>query len=372
MMNNFKLLKSCQNRLVGITLFTILAIISSGCSKLGSYSIKAGRGAYNEAINYTDAQQTLMTIVRHRYGEKSTILAVTSVTANVSVTSKVGFNIGIGSKENFEGNLVPLSGGVVYEENPTITYAPVQGREYIRKLLSPIPIELLALTISSELSPEEMGKLIIFLISRVNDIKNPAFLSSKNSLSDPRFLRYVDLTVLLVSSGNLFFISSQDIPNKYAFVITDYKSSVDEVQEFLNILGISKQIKMFEDIVLPINFAIHKSDSPGISLKTRSIWDLVQILGSTIQLPEDNELSENAIKYPPPGLPTMNLKILSSKQKPINAAVQINYNRNWYYIDRNDKQTKTAFRILQEFWGVMIADASKGSLMAPVLTVPVN
>jgi hypothetical protein len=45
---------------------------------------------------------------------------------------------------------------------------------------------------------------------------------------------------------------------------------------------------MFEDIVLPINFAIHKSDSPGISLKTRSIWDLVQILGSTIQLPEDS------------------------------------------------------------------------------------
>lgn len=371
-MNNFKLLKSYQNRIFVITFLTVFVIISSGCSRLGSSSIKAGRGAYNEAINYTNAQQTLMTIVRHRFGEKSTVLAVTSVTANVSVTSNVGVNIGIGSKANFEGNLVPLSGGVVYEENPTITYSPVQGREYIKQLFSPIPIELIALMISTELSPEELGKIIIFFVSRVNDIRNPAFLSSKNSLSDPRFVRFVDLTVLLASSGNLFLIPSQDNPKKYSFVITDYKSSVDEVQEFLNILGISKQIKMFEDIVLPINFTIHESDSSVISLKTRSIWDLVQILGSTIHLPEDNELSENAIKYPPPGLPTMNLKILSSKQKPINALVQINYNGNWYYIDRNDRQTKTAFRILQEFWEVMIADSAKGSSNIPVLTVPVN
>ena len=372
MMNNFKLLKSCQNRLVGITLFTILAIISSGCSKLGSYSIKAGRGAYNEAINYTDAQQTLMTIVRHRYGEKTTILAVTSVTANVSVTSKVGVNIGIGSKENFEGNLVPLSGGVMYEENPTITYAPVQGREYIKQLLSPIPIELVGLLINTELSPEEMGRLIILLVSRVNDIQNPAFLPSKNSLSDPRFLRFVDLTVLLASSGNLFLVSSPDNPKKHSFVITDYKSSVDKVQEFLNILRISKQNKMFEDIVLPIKLAIHESDSSGISLRTRSVWDLVQILGSAIHLPEDNELPENTVIYPPPGLPTKNLKILSLKQKPINALVQINYNGYWFYIDRNDKQTKTAFRILQEIWEVVIADSSKGSSTTPVLTVPVN
>ena len=67
-MDIFKLLKSCQNRLVGITLFIILVIISSGCSRLGSYSIKAGRGAYNEAINYTDAQKANRGVSQHLTG----------------------------------------------------------------------------------------------------------------------------------------------------------------------------------------------------------------------------------------------------------------------------------------------------------------
>ena len=36
------------------------------------------------------------------------------------------------------GNIVPFSTSFAYEENPTISYTPIDGAEYVRELLSPI------------------------------------------------------------------------------------------------------------------------------------------------------------------------------------------------------------------------------------------
>jgi hypothetical protein len=45
--------------------------------------------------------------------EQGSLLAVASVTANVSVRSSAGFQAGFGNDRSYEGNLVPISGGVV-------------------------------------------------------------------------------------------------------------------------------------------------------------------------------------------------------------------------------------------------------------------
>ena len=54
-----------------------------GCSVIGPQSIANGRAAYNEVINQTEDQQMLTAIVRNRYGETISMLAVTNVTANL-------------------------------------------------------------------------------------------------------------------------------------------------------------------------------------------------------------------------------------------------------------------------------------------------
>ena len=106
-----------------------------------------GRADYNEAINKTDDAQMLMSIVRGRYGETFSLLVVTGVAANVSFGTIAGVNVGFGPDENYAGNLVPFSGGFAYEENPTITYAPVQGERYLRQFLTPIPLDILLLLV---------------------------------------------------------------------------------------------------------------------------------------------------------------------------------------------------------------------------------
>ena len=146
----------------GLRLFLALGILCStifsfyGCTQLGPRSISRGRASYNEAITQTDNEQLLMSIVRGRYGETYNMLAITAVAANIRFSASANAQVGIGPSENYIGNLVPLSSGVAYEENPTITYAPAQGAEFLRQLHSPVPLETLILLIRN--AKERPGK----------------------------------------------------------------------------------------------------------------------------------------------------------------------------------------------------------------------
>ena len=82
-------------------------------------------------------------IVKGRYGETYDMLAVTAIAANIRFAATAGVQAGFGPSSSYDGNLVPFSGGVAYEENPTITYAPASSAEYVRQLLTPIPLDIL-------------------------------------------------------------------------------------------------------------------------------------------------------------------------------------------------------------------------------------
>ncbi|MHC4356148.1 MAG: hypothetical protein ACYS0H_25885, partial [Planctomycetota bacterium] len=125
-----------------LKLISLVVCSLGGCAAIGPNSLKSGRRVYNEAINKTAQEQTLLAIVQARYGEPASLLNVASLTANVRIQARAGVEIGVGPKDYFEGNLVPLSGGVAFEENPTITYLPVAGPQYMEKLMSPIPLDI--------------------------------------------------------------------------------------------------------------------------------------------------------------------------------------------------------------------------------------
>ena len=66
----------------------------AGCAVVGPSSISMGRASYNEAINKTEDEQLLASIVRSRYGELYSLLAVTGVAANVRFSTNAGGNLG--------------------------------------------------------------------------------------------------------------------------------------------------------------------------------------------------------------------------------------------------------------------------------------
>ena len=76
-----------------------------GCSMAGPSTISHGRADYNAAINRTNDEQLLLALVRGRYGETSSLLAVTGVAANVRFSANYGAEYGISQADGFEWSL---------------------------------------------------------------------------------------------------------------------------------------------------------------------------------------------------------------------------------------------------------------------------
>ena len=60
-----------------------------------------GRADYNEAINKTEDEQMLLSIVKGRYGETFSLLAVSGVAANVRFRTNAGVEVGFGPSQNY-------------------------------------------------------------------------------------------------------------------------------------------------------------------------------------------------------------------------------------------------------------------------------
>ena len=94
---------------LGMLAGILLVSATQGCAVIGPSSVSRGRVAYAEVIAETNAEQSLATLVRVRYGAPWILLAVSSVTAQVRFSTDARAEFGVGPKANFAGALVPLA-----------------------------------------------------------------------------------------------------------------------------------------------------------------------------------------------------------------------------------------------------------------------
>ena len=366
---NMRIYGPKNRRILTIITLCFVVLALSGCAAVGPRSISMGRADYNEAINRTEDEQMLLSIVKGRYGETFSLLTVSGVAANVRFRTNAGVQAGFGPRNNYVGNLVPFSGGLAYEENPTITYAPVQGEQYLRQLLSPIPLNMMILIVRSGTYSSTYFTL---LANRVNDMRNPDFLEAPSAEFDLRFQRFVELTQELDQAGVLQWVEDprKDIP--FDILLTNYAPAyTDRVREYITLIGLPMPAEDTKDIVLPVYFAVKGRELDGIAISTRSTFDLIEILRAAVEIPQEHTIAGLAMNYPKPGLIGKNIRIHASKDKPKRAAMAVTHRGYWFYIDDTDAHTKHFYVIVRTLWSVSISAAADQSA-APVLTIPVS
>ena len=351
---------------LNLATFCLVLYALSGCAMVGPRSISMGRADYNEAINKTEDEQMLLSIVKGRYGETFSLLAVSGVAANVRFSTNAGVQAGFGPDDSFAGNLVPFSGGLAYEENPTISYAPVEGEKYLRQLMSPVPLDILILFIRSGTYSATYLNLIA---NRINNMRNPDFLDAE---SDPLFQRFLKLNFELYQAGVLDWVADSKRDVGYAIWITGYAPKYSEkVREYLHLLGLPMPTNESKDIVLPVYFAVEGREPSGVAISTRSTFDLIQILRAAVDIPQEHATAGVAIPYPAMGPAGKNIRIHASKDKPERAAVAVRYRGYRFYINETDVNTKLYYLTLRALWSVSIA-AAADQRARPVLTIPVS
>lgn len=352
-----------------LTSFCLVLFALCSCASVGPRSISVGRADYNEAIKKSEDEQMLLAVIEGRYGETSSLLAVSSIAANIRFRANAGVNVGFGSPASYEGRLVPFSGGLAYEENPTITYMPVQGEQYLRQLMSPIPLDILVLFVRLGTN---MKAMLALLVNRINDMQNPDFMAGSSAKSDSRFQRFTELNTELTKAGVIQWVEDprEDVP--FDILITGYSPVYSElVREYLNLLGMTMPTDESTDIVFPVILGIKGRDLDGIAISTRSTFDLIEIFRATIEIPQEHATAGIAIDYPTVGLVGNNIRIHSSKEKPEGAAVAVRHRGYWFYIDDTDPYTKLFYTMVKTLWSVSTA-AATDQKVAPVLTIPVS
>lgn len=346
----------------------LLAVLSllAGCSVVGPSYISNGRLAYNEAIARTSSQQLLLAIVRNRYDEDVSLMSVSSVTANVKFGSSAGIQLGAGDSEAYAGNLVPFSAGGYYEENPTISYAPVAGSNYMHELASPLAVGSMAKLSASMSDP---APLLGMLVGSINGIHNPDFLYDGVRI-DPRFDELLALLASLGKHHRLHWVADPNREGEFAIVIIDYADDYGaEVGALLALLKIDPPTPAGEDIVLPVSLAIHGRRTGSVAVTTRSILRLVEMFSAAVDVPREDLTRTQA--YPPLGRLGDEIRIRYSSGRPESAFLAVRYREGWYYIEDHDLATKRYFRLLSVLWNVAIGEGAATS-NAPVLTVPVS
>ena len=355
-----------------IAVVVVCAIALGGCNTIGTRALSRGRGAYAEVITKTEDEQLLNIIVRERYDETTSMLAVASITASLRFRAQLGANVGVGDSSDVAGNLVPLSAGVAYEENPTISYVPLSGEDFMNRMLSPVPIGEWVL---ADGTVKRRDFSVALAVRHISGLRNPLIGEEAGS---PRFGRFLELYTALRRSGVLH-ISRHLGATATAGFFWKFHGYDDEhsekMRELFDLLGVNVRVDG-SNISVPFRLD-HGRSEDSVNVLTRSALDVIQVFGAGIEVPSDH--LESGIVEPikwtgPTSQPFITIRSSDGgwlASRPENATVAIRYRDNWFYIDSTDTRSKRAFLFLRTFIGIRLADPTSGQ-RAPVITVPVN
>ncbi len=335
-----------------------------GCAVIGPRSIKAGRGPYAEVINQTADQQILNAIVRIRYDQTFGMISVASVTAGLRFRAEAGINAGFGDASDYAGNLTPFAAGVAYEENPTISYVPLSGEDFMRRMLSPVATDQWLLLDNASKHP---GHLFDLAIARLNELRNPLGGDAPPSAD---FGRFVELYDRLRRAGVLDVVLGAEAGTEYFLDFHDYEDQRESVREMLDLAGVDVELSG-APLLVPVRPNVGSSTS-AVHVKHRSAHEVLQIFGAGAEIPPPHLEAGivEPLRWPLPARRRF-ITIRSSEKRPHDATVRIRFRDWWFYVDATDTASKRAFVFIRTFIGMRLQDPG-AETRAPVITIPVN
>ena len=166
-------------------------VLISGCAKLGPTTLKSERSNYNLAVQKTNDEQLLLNLARLKYRDTPFFMEVSSVASQFTLSTSA--NASSTLQEGVKG-IFGLGGSVGVTEKPTVTYSPLQGDQFIQRVLSPLPLETITLLYHSGWSVERIFRLCF---QRMNNLKNAPGASGPTPKKAPRFEKFIEATKYL-------------------------------------------------------------------------------------------------------------------------------------------------------------------------------
>jgi hypothetical protein len=388
-------------------------LLLTGCI-FGPGAIKRSRAQYNQAIQRTQDEQLLLNLVRLRYRDTPLFLEVTSVStqytfdggASTSGTAVEGGpdSVGFG-----------LSAG--YSEKPTVTLSPLQGKDFVERVLTPVSIETVLTLTRAGWSVERVLRLCA---NHLNGLDNASNTTGPTPTDAPRHAQFAEAANLLrtlqlagalevgqvggratlseplaaerVSAADLIAAAEKGYRFEAAngsgllkltgdaprLVMEFHPAPAQEeatarLRELLNLDASESHVGVSVGATGP------RSSEPGDQLivGTRSLMGTLYFLSNAVEVPDDHgerglvttTLDEAGQPFDWTRVTGDLLRVHSQTWPPVGAAVAVQHRGHWFYIDDTDLNSKSTFALLSQLFALQAGGAESTT---PVLTLPIG
>ncbi|WP_086552704.1 hypothetical protein [Acetobacter orientalis] len=347
--------------------YTALLLLSS-CYNVGSVRLDQDQNDYSRALIESSKRQTLLNVVRLRYGDTPGFLDTTQLISGYQLQRSV--SVGVGTDT---GYVRPYGGvGAQLQESPTFTFQPVTGDAYAQSFLRPLP--------PGSLLPLAMGGLPIDVLFRlavqsVNMISNAGAIGGNVGRGSPEFFELIhDLRLLQVAGLlGIQLEHSQEIPGKtpsFDRVFLTISSTSDpllaetvfETRHFFNMQQNDERVEVVYGAGKP---------APGqIRLLTRTMLGVLGQIAYQIEVPKTDITSGQTL--PRVSLvgretkPVVTIRV--DEEQPKAPFVSIRYEKRYYWIAKDDFDSKLAFTMLQILLELSKTTKNPGA----IVTIPIS
>ena len=343
----------------------------SACRTFGPDAIQSSQLDYNKALANGVQQELLLNIVRLRYRESPFFLNPGNLTTSFKTSASFGLSgdldLGGGS------DTVSPSTGFGYSHAPTVVYTPVQGKDFVRDLMTPLdPSELFFL----DQSGWDIKRVFGLAIERINHLDNAPSASGPTPEQAPPglgdFKTLIHLLSELQTEGSFGYSQSSRAGSVNIFLKTDSEDDpkVNEVKRLLELSHASTELRLHHEEQI--------QDQESISIGTRSLLGILFYLSHNVQAPESHRnqgwvtiTRKDGDPFDWSDTPAGEyFKILFSQKPPENAFLSVPYKKGYYYIADEDLNTKSTFLLLLHLQSLQAG--KNHEVNSPTLMIPVG
>jgi len=348
---------------------TVCLALTSCATRLGPASIKQAHRPYNDSVIETLNEQLLLNLVRLKYRDNPYFIEVSSITAQQGFEG----SLGAGGFMPFLGNKVRDIGGtsgVLYTDNPTITFQPLQGEDFLNKLMAPIPLEAMLRLTQSGWS---INRVFRIAVEQANHLPNAPTASGPTPDTPPEYAAFKEIAreFRRLQQTHGFSLARDD--DRIALAFDRSRIATSDCGPLRSRLGVSTR----GDVVYLSARPSLRRASDEIYLQSRSLKGVLFFLSHNVEVPEsDRRKGLVTVTKNPDGsdfdwddVSGDLLKVRNSATPPAGAFVRVKYRNTWFYIADNDLDSKSTFMLLNQLFNLLAGDVKK---VAPVLTIPLG
>lgn len=365
----------------------ILILLLAGCNSVGPKTIRGARFGYNEAIARSWNEQLLLNLVRLQYRDTPLFLEVTSITARYTMGYNAGASVSSADADDTMKGLTTAAGavtgrsfsrgdsdsdsaradlGLFFQEEPTITYTPLQGKKFAQQLLTPIAPDAILLLSQSGWS---IARVMRLCVQELNGVYNAPSASGPTPEYVPQYKEFNELTNVLrklqmARNVELGVITREDGPPLIEFHFRTGPETEPDIAFLTRLLTPGKEPgKLPDTMVFTQNYELGKQEDGILRLRTRSMLGVLHYLSQAVEVPKrhrdkgyvtitrnDDEAKtvfdwSTVFKWSEEGTGSL-MRIRSSDTLPLRAHVRVHYRGTWFYIDDTDLDSKSTFQLL--------------------------